>query len=514
MNDFLDLLVEKYFPSGANEQKRSDILDFVLGKIYADYNDYYMNRELVIKNRVNALNINLPNAKAGEEYSQLIKIEDADVLEYWIEGLEETGLYIESEIVLTTNDESEIIAKQEVVAEPIVEELVETIESAEPVDSISSEEEQTSITEVKETVIGFTNRGLVIKGTPSLAGDFDITIKYKYKGWYEGCNILERNLKFVVNPDPRSLWKDIPTDKNIKFYKEDYVSEYVTVTENEKGPQKDIVAASKRGRSHAHEGKARDDHFKLSHNADNGWYVIAVADGAGSAKYSRKGSEVACNTCVEHCVKALETPDELETAIVELSKAEEGASNRTISTLIYNIIGGAALKAHRAITDMAAANEDQTRDYSTTLLIAICKKFDFGWFVASFWVGDGAMCIYDKERQYLRVLGTPDGGEYAGQTRFLTMKEIFTPESLMSRLKYSIEKDFTALMLMTDGISDPFFETDANVNRIEKWNDLWNSINEEVELTDDNSESQYQLLKWLDFWSPGNHDDRTIAILY
>ena len=69
-------------------------------------------------------------------------------------------------------------------------------------------------------------------------------------------------------------------------------------------------------------------------------------------------------------------------------------------------------------------------------------------------------------------------------------------------------------MLMTDGISDPFFETDANVNRIEKWNDLWDSINAEVELTDDNSESQYQLLKWLDFWSPGNHDDRTIAILY
>ena len=23
-----------------------------------------------------------------------------------------------------------------------------------------------------------------------------------------------------------------------------------------------------------------------------------------------------------------------------------------------------------------------------------------------------------------------------------------------------------------------------------------------------------QLLAWLDFWSPGNHDDRTIAILY
>lgn len=84
----------------------------------------------------------------------------------------------------------------------------------------------------------------------------------------------------------------------------------------------------------------------------------------------------------------------------------------------------------------------------------------------------------------------------------------------MSRLKYSIEEDFSALLLMTDGISDPFFETDANLNKVEKWNELWVNINSEVDLTDDNTESQYQLLKWLDFWSPGNHDDRTIAILY
>ena len=35
-----------------------------------------------------------------------------------------------------------------------------------------------------------------------------------------------------------------------------------------------------------------------------------------------------------------------------------------------------------------------------------------------------------------------------------------------------------------------------------------------VELTDDNEASKDQLLGWLDFWSPGNHDDRTIAILY
>ena len=35
-----------------------------------------------------------------------------------------------------------------------------------------------------------------------------------------------------------------------------------------------------------------------------------------------------------------------------------------------------------------------------------------------------------------------------------------------------------------------------------------------VDLSDDNEAAKEQLLNWLDFWSPGNHDDRTIAILY
>ena len=492
MKELLEKMFGKVYPNGISEGRYKDITTFISERLYAYYTDYCMDREIVIKNKINALEIVFQNAKVGEYYSQLIKIEEADVMEYWVEGLDNTGLQIELEFFPTE-----------------VENLSEENISCSNMDNIHEE-----IGVGSSIVIGTPMRGIVIKGNPTISGDFDITLKYKYKGWFEGCNILERKFKFAINPDPRSLWKDIPTDKNIKFYKEDCISDYIKVPENDMGPQKDIVAASKRGRSHAHEGKPRDDEFQLYHNDNNGWYIIAVADGAGSAKYSRKGSEVACKTCIEHCKQLLLEPTELEKSIIELSKAEEGASNRNISTLLYTIIGGAAHKAHIAILDTAKANDDEVRDYSTTLLLAICKKFDFGWFVASFWVGDGAMCIYDKDRQYIRLLGTPDGGEYAGQTRFLTMKEIFTPESLMARLKYSIEDDFSALILMTDGISDPFFETDLNLNKIEKWNELWENIKEEVDLIDDNENSKHQLLNWLDFWSQGNHDDRTIAILY
>jgi serine/threonine protein phosphatase PrpC len=184
---------------------------------------------------------------------------------------------------------------------------------------------------------------------------------------------------------------------------------------------------------------------------------------------------------------------------------------------LHQIVGKAAFEAYRKICDEATDKQRVPKEYATTLLLSICKKFDFGWFVGAFWVGDGGIGIYRKEPQDLKVLGEPDGGEFAGQTRFLTMQEIFSDRV---RTRFEIVEDFTAIILMTDGITDPKFETDANLNRIEKWNALWDDLNGnnednvKVDFTDDNEQAARQLLKWLDFWSKGNHDDRTIAILY
>jgi serine/threonine protein phosphatase PrpC len=180
-------------------------------------------------------------------------------------------------------------------------------------------------------------------------------------------------------------------------------------------------------------------------------------------------------------------------------------------------VGKAAFEAFKAICGEAVKEQCKPKDFATTLILSICKKFDFGWFVGAFWVGDGGIGIFNREKQELKILGEPDGGEFAGQTRFLTMQEIFSDRV---RTRFEIVEDFTAIILMTDGVTDPKFETDANLNRIEKWNELWDDLNGknddglQVDFTDDNEQSAEQLLKWLDFWSKGNHDDRTIAILF
>jgi hypothetical protein len=73
---------------------------------------------------------------------------------------------------------------------------------------------------------------------------------------------------------------------------------------------------------------------------------------------------------------------------------------------------------------------------------------------------------------------------------------------------------------MSDGIYDPKFVVEANLEKLEKWNEFvedLKGINEDksaVVFDKDNTEIGNQLSKWMDFWSAGNHDDRTLAIIY
>jgi serine/threonine protein phosphatase PrpC len=487
--------------------------------MWSNYNDGKMNQRIVIENKIKALGLRIPNGTVGKELTAELVIPNEFIDDVWLEGLEDLGLKCHIKEYEILESETQVIPNQD----------SETYINSEPIntDGLESQENKKSIDEIKpsDSTSKPENTTLVISGNPTNPGDFTINLCYKHKGWIENEPTSEFKIPIAFNPDPRSLWKNIPTPETYIYYKPDYVCEYLKVEEKENsGSRKDVVAASQRGRSHANEGKPRDDHFKLHHCDDTDWYIIAVADGAGSAKYSRKGSEIACETVVEYCKEQLQNCTEFEDKIRGYYNAEnKDDARKQMANLIYSIIGNAAFKAQKNIKEAAETNGAVAKDMATTLMFAICKKFDFGWFIASYWVGDGAMCLFNQEKQTFKLLGKPDEGEFSGQTRFLTMPEIFKDaKSVMDRLRFSIEEDFTALMLMTDGISDPMFETENNLNSYNKWDEFWTKLktgfSEDdipgVELVDDNEEAKYQLLRWMDFWSPGNHDDRTIAILY
>ena len=83
-----------------------------------------------------------------------------------------------------------------------------------------------------------------------------------------------------------------------------------------------------------------------------------------------------------------------------------------------------------------------------------------------------------------------------------------TDTAIAPRTQFMLVEDLTALVLMSDGVSDPWFETDGQLASITKWDGFWS------ELVAVNAISMKEkLLAWLDFWSSGNHDDRTIVLV-
>lgn len=534
MESIMELL--KKFGAELSLEQLEDFKEWFVNDAIKNYKNNKMDKRIVIENQIKQLGLRLLNGTVKKDYKAELEIPATLVDEVWVEGLEAFGL--QSEVINDNEQAIEVVAespKEEPVDSTviIVEEHTDTAEngSSEEAEKLDEAEPICANNDTPSTPKEIVNKTpekfyIRISGKPTNPGDFFVKLCFKYKGWVNGEEVSTINLPIAFNADPRTLWKDIPTPKDLIFFKPDTDTEYLKVEDSEgTGPRKDIVAASQRGRSHAQEGKARDDHFTLYHSDESDWYIIAVADGAGSAKVSRKGSEIACNTVVDYCKEQLMNCEDFESKIRAYYEAEDKEfAHKQMANVIYHIVGNAAFKAHKAIKEAADANDSFVpKDFATTLMFAICKKFDFGWFVASYWVGDGAMCILNTEKNTFKMLGKPDEGEFSGQTRFLTMPEIFKDaQAIMDRLKFHIEEDFTALMLMTDGVSDPMFETDNNLNSYAKWEEFWNKLktgfpDDEiggVELTDDNEESKNQLLQWLTFWSPGNHDDRTIAILY
>lgn len=347
-----------------------------------------------------------------------------------------------------------------------------------------------------------------IEGIPTKSGTFDLSLKYKTNTEEEVQTIP---LKIIINPDPRSLWKDIPTQENILFYKPDTAASYLSIN------NKTLTVASIRGRSHAHDGLARDDDFAVS-TTENQWIIMAVADGAGSAKYSREGSKIATSTVANRWTKFLnEKVDFFEEIITASFINKEDISLRMqlieLITDNYQVI---VEEIHNSI-NQTIENENLTntykKDFSTTLLACIAKEFDFGWFFASYWIGDGAMAIINTQQEFINLLGKSDSGEFAGQTRFVTSDESLQLSDIQSRIKIDNYKDFTEFVMMTDGVSDPIFEVENNLYRYDKWKVLIAELTNNIEFNDKDTHPEKELTEWLNFWSQGNHDDRTLLIL-
>lgn len=339
-----------------------------------------------------------------------------------------------------------------------------------------------------------------LRGIPDQAGEHAVSVQWQDEfGARRSASMV-----LIVNANPRDLWKTIDADASDPYFKPNQDAQAIAASGRR------IAAGSKRGRSHAHAGTCRDDDFFVSHDAASGWSVLLVADGAGSAKSSRKGAQLVSHQAGSHLSSAL-AGDEGEQLLVASAEwvLDPAAGARRLKEGLYTLFGKAARAGLQAIEDEASAKVAAVKDFSTTLLCAVHRKLESGDFVASFWLGDGAICSYGPGGQ-AKLMGKPDSGEFAGQTRFLDRAAVNDPAMLWSRIEFTRHDALTALILLTDGISDPRFETDNGLADASKWDAFWAEIGAPLAAAD----PAQALVDWMDFFTPGHHDDRTIALLW
>ena len=350
-----------------------------------------------------------------------------------------------------------------------------------------------------------------LQGTPAQAGEYTITIGYRFDDESITDIPHEAALSLGVNADPRSLWNDIPSDPRVAFHKPDTDKHQLTTDDGGH-----LVAASRRGRSHAHKGTCRDDDFFIGHA--NGWRIGIVADGAGSAQYSRQGAKVAAAAAGESLLRSLADDAGILAALTAYAADGAGSvevgAGRELKTVLYQTVGHAAFNALQAVKRQVSAlpaDAAKLADFNTTLLIAVSKTLPEGTLVGTYSIGDGAIGLLTPNE--VRLGGAPDGGEYSGGTRFLGDPYV-TQTALWERTWVHLLAEPPIIVLMTDGVSDAKFKSDRALEDRAAWDALLMEIGEATGFPSTGTDLDTRLVEWLNFWVKGEHDDRTLALIW
>lgn len=202
-----------------------------------------------------------------------------------------------------------------------------------------------------------------------------------------------------------------------------------------------VIGASIRGRSHElHDTPCQDYH--VCEKIMEGWYILAVSDGAGSAKYAARGSK-ANSTFSARLVK-------------QMLMEKRWIENDYFPTELEWYVEARAIfeRIKLIIRTKVSELEDECveTDFNATLLIAVITPKG----VLTAHIGDGRMGYLSVDNEWKAVM-KPHKGEEANQTLFLqsgwttptvpafNVSGIYVPET---SIIHGIPK---AVVLMSDG---------------------------------------------------------------
>ncbi len=354
-----------------------------------------------------------------------------------------------------------------------------------------------------------------LSGIPTESGTLNLKGTFMLKTAPEEAHPKE--VMLIVNPDPRSLWQDLGCNPTAPYFKANTSTLFQNLEEG-----RTLVMASRRGRSHANTGDFLEDDFAAASSPPRGWNILAISDGAGSAEYAREGSRLAVNTAVEKLEEQIRTEnwETLENALSAYEVSAGGLALESLQKQVYEQLKDVPQQVFKVIETEAVSAGKPTGDFNATLVFTLFKKYAFGTVFLTFGVGDCPAVVLCNDSTEAHLLNRIDAGDFGGGTRFVTMPGVLKETDFSSRFSCNIFPDFDKLVLMTDGIYDAKFPSEAALTQPDSWKAFWadlageNEDGHKVDFTPDNGSAGEQLLEWLQFWSTGNHDDRTLAIVF
>ncbi len=201
------------------------------------------------------------------------------------------------------------------------------------------------------------------------------------------------------------------------------------------------LAASVMGTSHISQGRpCQDAHATVV--TDDGHLIVAVADGAGSAKRAEEGSQFVVQCATKYLIERLadRKPQNIE-------QCEE-------------LIREAFVRARSGLEEIAPG--ESLGDVATTLLLTVVTD---RW-LSTIQIGDGAVVCRNPSGA-LRVLSTLGDNEYLNETTFLTSSDYQRHLHIVT----VPSEEVSGLAMLTDGIEllamcyadnsahEPFFRT-------------------------------------------------------
>jgi len=248
-----------------------------------------------------------------------------------------------------------------------------------------------------------------------------------------------------------------------------------------------MAGASRRGKMHAHHGTHREDAFAMV--VVGPWHLVAVSDGAGSARLSRVGSHVVVRTAIS--------------MLEEILAAEPEPSPERLNQALEEALQA----AHLAVHQEAKEREQPVKELSATFLLLVHGVTQAGHVVGSLQVGDGLLVIQYPDGA-LAPLAERDSGAYGGETFFLTSKPV---EAWLGRGEVRcLDGPPRMLVAMSDGVADDFIPYEEHLPA------LFRNLDKIVARKEGyrDGDAAQVLLQLIGYDKRGSFDDRTLVMLY